>query len=126
MKYTNKDDNHQRLADKIVEKTKAQYIVGVEMAEYAVAYSRERAIMAFRYACSCGRNAGNDYPCPDYLDCNRYKVFADRYDGIIDTCGSCQHFDYEDILGIGECNRTMRAVHCGETGCRKFKPKGER
>lgn len=88
-------------------------------------YARERAIMAFRYACSCGRNAGNDYPCPDYLDCIRFRMFANCYDGIKNTCGSCRYFGYEDIAGLGECNNIEMTVHCEDAGCSKFKPKDD-
>lgn len=109
-----------------LEKAKAQYTSSVETAEYAVAYSRERAVMAFRYACSCGRNAGNDYPCPDYLDCIRFRVFTNRYDGIMDTCGSCRYLDYEDISSLGVCSRLEQEVHCEGRPCNEFKPKGER
>ncbi len=51
---------------------------------------------------------------------NKKPEGSDKVDALVRHCGSCIHFDAEDISGSGWCTAADHAAECDEESCPSY------
>lgn len=72
------EERHAKEIDNLIQaQAKRIYMIQCDRAD-EIQKLTNRAVEAFKSACSCGREAGIGPKCERFIDCGRYKMFTQK------------------------------------------------